>query len=325
MTHKLLATTIGAVLLLTPVFALADSSTDMQSLMKRIAELQSQLQALQTSAKSQAERTPDAPACVSFAKNLSVGTSGTDVNRLQVFLANQGPTVYPEGKVSSYYGSLTSAAIKRWQYAHGIKVTGILDETTRKAMACGPGESSSSATATPVIIFTASATSTQPGQGTTLRWNVTQASRCVLTHGSGEESVALSGNKLVIPSETTTYSLRCVNATGTSNDGASNQKSVLITIVRPSISVPTDNPTCTLSATNSFPTKGSSVIITWTSQNTDYATQGYQHPRGDASISLNQLSPNGSIVVNPTEPITYIYSFYGKGKSTDCRLSISPQ
>lgn len=65
------------------------------------------------------------PAIVSSAltRELNPGADGTDVTQLQAFLAAD-PSLYPEGKVTGYYGSLTVAAVKRFQARYGIKQLG---------------------------------------------------------------------------------------------------------------------------------------------------------------------------------------------------------
>lgn len=65
--------------------------------------------------------------CNVLDNNLQLGatdesTSG-DVSQLQAFLGKD-KSVYPEGMVTGYYGSLTLEAVKRWQEAHGIVSSG---------------------------------------------------------------------------------------------------------------------------------------------------------------------------------------------------------
>ncbi|MBI2030135.1 peptidoglycan-binding protein [Candidatus Kaiserbacteria bacterium] len=55
----------------------------------------------------------------SFTRTLQLGSEGDDVQRLQQFLA-QDPTIYPEARITGYFGSLTRAAIGRWQIDHHI-------------------------------------------------------------------------------------------------------------------------------------------------------------------------------------------------------------
>ncbi len=54
-----------------------------------------------------------------FNKNLSVGSKGDDVKRLQQLLATD-KEIYPEGQVTGYLGNLTKAAIRKFQLKYGV-------------------------------------------------------------------------------------------------------------------------------------------------------------------------------------------------------------
>ncbi len=54
---------------------------------------------------------------------LSVGSRGSDVTELQTYLATDS-TIYPSGLVTGYFGSLTQAAVERFQIAQGIVSAG---------------------------------------------------------------------------------------------------------------------------------------------------------------------------------------------------------
>ena len=56
-------------------------------------------------------------------RQLHIGMSGSDVTALQTFLAAD-PTLYPQGLVTGYYGSLTAAAVSRFQTRNGISAVG---------------------------------------------------------------------------------------------------------------------------------------------------------------------------------------------------------
>ena len=60
-----------------------------------------------------------ASALSTITSSLDVGASGANVTSLQQFLAADA-SVYPEGIVSGYYGSLTRAAVQRYQCKQGI-------------------------------------------------------------------------------------------------------------------------------------------------------------------------------------------------------------
>lgn len=68
-------------------------------------------------------------------KNLSLGSRGNDVKALQELLASD-PALYPEGKITGYFGSKTRAAVIRFQEQYGIakpgdEEYGIVGITTR--------------------------------------------------------------------------------------------------------------------------------------------------------------------------------------------------
>lgn len=54
---------------------------------------------------------------------LHMGMKNDQVKLLQIFLARD-PLLYPEGKITGYFGPLTKAAVKRFQAKHGIAMVG---------------------------------------------------------------------------------------------------------------------------------------------------------------------------------------------------------
>ena len=58
------------------------------------------------------------------------GTNSEDMKKIQELLATD-PAIYPEGKVTGYYGPLTKEALKRFQKRHELEVTGSVDTDTR--------------------------------------------------------------------------------------------------------------------------------------------------------------------------------------------------
>ena len=97
-----------------------------------IAQLQSQL--------AQLLAIPEIPAGYKFEKTLRYGQKSDDVKYLQIFLKVQGPEIYPEGLTTGYFGTLTKAAVIKFQekYASEIltplgleKGTGFVGEKTR--------------------------------------------------------------------------------------------------------------------------------------------------------------------------------------------------
>lgn len=62
--------------------------------------------------------------------SLDIGSKGEDVTSLQTFLAKDS-NIYPEGLITGYYGSLTAAAVTRFQSKYGIDAVGRVGPITR--------------------------------------------------------------------------------------------------------------------------------------------------------------------------------------------------
>ena len=63
-----------------------------------------------------------------FTSYLTLGTTNNEVALLQKFLAQQG---FFSGTATGYYGSLTEAAVKKFQTAHNIQALGVVGPATR--------------------------------------------------------------------------------------------------------------------------------------------------------------------------------------------------
>ncbi|MEN9561706.1 MAG: hypothetical protein RIQ56_979, partial [Candidatus Parcubacteria bacterium] len=61
---------------------------------------------------------------------LALNSSGREVSLLQRMLS-QDPLIYPEKKVTGYYGDITEEAVSKFQEAYALPQTGIVDEETR--------------------------------------------------------------------------------------------------------------------------------------------------------------------------------------------------
>src|SRR3989344_3808105 len=113
------AFSMAGALVATPV-ANAQSTADLQvqiaALLAQIAALQAQLNASTGSGTS---------VSCSFTRDLTVGSTGTDVKCLQQYLNAKGFVVASSGpgsagNESSYFGPLTRAALAKWQAANGV-------------------------------------------------------------------------------------------------------------------------------------------------------------------------------------------------------------
>lgn len=103
---------------------LDDLRTQIQALLNKITQLQQQT-GVGTGVPG---TTIPSAACPLIGRVLRKGDSGDDVTRLQQFLARD-PLIYPERLVTGYYGSLTEAAVRRWQTQFNIVSSGSPETT----------------------------------------------------------------------------------------------------------------------------------------------------------------------------------------------------
>lgn len=123
------------VLLMSPIAASAQSISELQA---QIASLIAQIQAIQQGGTVPGGAVPAAPQtvaptsgtiqCPHVSRVLKRGMSGTDVTRLQQFLALD-PVIFPDAQVTGFYGALTEAAVKRFQCKHKIVCDGDASST----------------------------------------------------------------------------------------------------------------------------------------------------------------------------------------------------
>jgi hypothetical protein len=92
-----------------------------------------------------------------LSRQLQVGSRGADVSALQTFLAADS-SLYPSGLVTGYFGSLTRAAVIRFQARNGISQVGRVGPQTLAAINAQMGGTISSAFIQRAPGFTAPAT-----------------------------------------------------------------------------------------------------------------------------------------------------------------------
>lgn len=129
--------TVFVIGLLFPTLASADHTNAhiIQRLQTQIEQLQAQIVLLQQQSSdpgiSEQPSVPQSPPglsyCPVFSRTLYRGTSDNnaegEVTKLQKILAKDS-SVYPEGLITGYYGSLTEKAVQRWQAKKGIISSG---------------------------------------------------------------------------------------------------------------------------------------------------------------------------------------------------------
>jgi len=87
-------------------------------LMAKVAELQKQLGTIKGEVRAVLK------------DGLAEGMSSDDIRKVQELLATDS-AIYPEGKVTGYYGKLTAEALKRFQTRHELEITGTMNEETK--------------------------------------------------------------------------------------------------------------------------------------------------------------------------------------------------
>ena len=132
---------VGVGLMLMPVTGYAQTTTTTsttQSQIDSINQLLLQLKALQAqidaaNLQKKQVQTQTVSAINTLIGSLDLGATGDQVTILQVLLAADG-TIYPEGKITGYFGQLTARAVKRFQKVHGIDQVGRVGPKTLKEL-----------------------------------------------------------------------------------------------------------------------------------------------------------------------------------------------
>lgn len=95
-----------------------DAYTQIKALTAKIAELQKQLSELTKEVRTVLK------------DGLAEGMTDADVERIQKLLATDS-SLYPEGKITGFFGPLTKEALKRFQKRHGVTEDGTVNKETR--------------------------------------------------------------------------------------------------------------------------------------------------------------------------------------------------
>jgi hypothetical protein len=81
-------------------------------------------------------QTATTASCYTYFRDLTIGSTGTDVVALQTFLVSRGHLVMPVGVPMGYFGNLTRAAVAKYQVSKGITPTaGYFGPITRSRVA----------------------------------------------------------------------------------------------------------------------------------------------------------------------------------------------
>ncbi len=118
--------TIGTATATTSTSSSTDVTAQLQALQAQLAQLQSQ--------SSGSTSTTSTAAYYNFTEFLTIGSQDAQVTALQKRLTADG---FYSGAITGYYGTLTQAAVEKFQAAHAIAVKGYVGPSTRAALNAG--------------------------------------------------------------------------------------------------------------------------------------------------------------------------------------------
>lgn len=115
-------------------------------------------------------------------RQLQLGMSGADVSTLQIFLAKDA-TIYPQGTISGYFGSLTKSAVSNFQARNGISSIGRVGPATLAAINAQMNGDNSSPWINPVSVSVTN-------QSASLSWNTNENASAVVYYSTSPLSMA---------------------------------------------------------------------------------------------------------------------------------------
>lgn len=117
-----------------PALAQTQSAQDLiKQLQAQIETLKTQIEALQKAKSQVAGTQQDIKGTLKLLRKLNEGMSGDDVKLLQTILAAD-PEIYPEGRITGFYGALTSRAVRKFQRKHKFEQVGNVGPRTLKRL-----------------------------------------------------------------------------------------------------------------------------------------------------------------------------------------------
>lgn len=114
--------------------AMAETSTSsvstlMTQLEQQIADLKAKIEAARLAQTGVSQAAQNVGATLKLLKQLREGMTSDDVMLLQSLLAANA-SIYPEGKITGFYGKLTAEAVRRFQKKNGLEGVGFVGPRT---------------------------------------------------------------------------------------------------------------------------------------------------------------------------------------------------
>jgi len=125
--------TIGVVTTMTAIATTTTAASSSSDLATEIQSLENQLVQLRSQVGSSTNGSSNTTS-YNFTEFLSMGSQDAQVTALQQRLAANG---FYSGPITGFYGTLTQAAVEKFQSAHGITVKGYVGPSTRAALNAG--------------------------------------------------------------------------------------------------------------------------------------------------------------------------------------------
>ncbi|MFA5830873.1 MAG: peptidoglycan-binding protein [Candidatus Paceibacterota bacterium] len=135
MKRKIFTSVLTVAFLFGPAVSFAEATTtntlntQIQALLEQIKILQTQITARNAAQTQVQTAQSNITQTLKLIRNLREGMTGDDVKSLQAVLAADS-SIYPEGKVTGYFGRLTAEAVKKFQKKHGIDSIGSVGPKT---------------------------------------------------------------------------------------------------------------------------------------------------------------------------------------------------
>jgi len=349
MSKRLAVLPLFLLLVIMPIRSHAATTTELQAqiqaLIAQIAALQNQING---SGGGGTGVVTTSNACVSITHNLSLNTtdtaSGGDVSRLQQFLANQGSSIYPEARVTGYFGLATERAVQRWQSAHAVVSGGDANSTGYGYI--GPRSRNALACTVPTNIYTPPVTTTTTNVVSGLidsnslysisshpvitgsASNVHSVSIAIRGFQGGSANV-VNGRWVITIGDALPAGTYVLQLSDDDNGTVLNSRTLTVT---GTTATSPNLPSCTVSVTTTrgtetFSNQGSTNVsdrimvwndepltITWSSSN---ASQAYDY-------TGNLMNPNGTVVIQHPQAQNYQFQFNSTAGIVDCTVIAYP-